>query len=392
MPPPASERATDLTRLCDDPALLAYAGQPLFSGIMTTLFDAITIGPITCGNRIWMAPLTRGRATRDHVPTELMTAYYTQRASAGLIISEATGISLEGSGWPYAGGLWTSKQVLHWKSVTDSVHQAGGRIFAQLWHMGRLVHPSLHGVQPVSASETTAPGKAHTYEGRQPYVGARALPIEEIPRLVGDYVTAARNAIKAGFDGVQLHAANGYLIDQFLRDGSNKRRDAYGGPVENRIRLLLEVVAALADAVGMDRTAVRLSPNGDSQGVDDSNQSELFPAAASALDALGIAFLELREPGPNGTFGKSERPAVAPLIRQAFKGVLVLNSDFDFAGGQAALASGAADAITFGRKFLANPDLPRRFAKDTALNVDDQKTWYSQGAEGYLTYPMAVDG
>ena len=359
---------------------------------MISLFDPIKIGRITCRHRIWMAPLTRGRATRDHVPTELMTTYYTQRASAGLIISEATGISLEGSGWPYAGGLWTSKQVTHWKSVTDSVHYAGGRIFAQLWHMGRLVHPSLHGVQPVSASETIAPGKAYTYDGRQPYVQARALPIEEIPRLVGDYVTAARNAIDAGFDGVQLHGANGYLIDQFLRDGSNQRSDAYGGPVANRIRLLLEVVAALADAVGMDRTAVRLSPNGDSQGVDDSNQSELFPAAAAALDAIGIGFLELREPGPHGTFGKSDRPPVAPLIREAFKGVLVLNSDFDFARGQAAVASGAADAITFGRTFLANPDLPGRFAKEFALNADDQKTWYSQGAEGYVTYPTAVDG
>jgi N-ethylmaleimide reductase len=359
---------------------------------MTTLFDPIKIGHITCRNRIWMAPLTRGRATRDHAPTELMATYYTQRASAGLIISEATGISLEGSGWPYAGGLWTSNHVTHWKRVTDSVHQAGGRIFAQLWHMGRLVHPSVHGIHPVSASETTAPGKAHTYEGRQPYMAARALSIEEIPRVVGDYVTAARNAIDAGFDGVQLHGANGYLIDQFLRDGSNKRSDAYGGPIANRIRLLLEVVAALADAVGMDRTAVRLSPNGDSQGVDDTNQSELFPAAAAALGSMGIAFLELREPGPDGTFGKSDRPPVAPLIRKAFKGILVLNSDFDFARGQAAVAAGAADAITFGRKFLANPDLPDRFANDIALNADDQKTWYSQGAEGYVTYSAAVEG
>jgi 2,4-dienoyl-CoA reductase-like NADH-dependent reductase (Old Yellow Enzyme family) len=242
-------------------------------------------------------------------------------------------------------------------------------------------------VQPVSASATTGPGKAHTYEGRQPYVEARALAIEEIPRLIGDYVTAARNAIAAGFDGVQLHGANGYLIDQFLRDNSNKRIDAYGGPVENRIRLLREVVAALVDAVGADRTAVRLSPNGDSQGCDDSNQAVLFPTAAAELDRFGLAFLELREPGPDGTFGKSDRPPVAPLIRKAFKGALVLNSDYDFARGQAALASGAADAITYGRKFLANPDLPRRFAENLELNADDMKTWYSQGPEGYVTYP-----
>jgi N-ethylmaleimide reductase len=354
---------------------------------MTTLFDPIKVGRLACPNRIWMAPLTRGRGTREHVPTELMATYYSQRASAGLMLTEATHISLEGSGWPYAGGLWGREHVAHWRKVTDAVHGAAGRIFVQLWHMGRLVHPSLHGVRPVSASATTAPGKAHTYDGRQPYVEARPLAIEEIPRLIGDYATAARNAIEAGFDGVQLHAANGYLIDQFLRDGSNKRTDIYGGPIENRVRLLREVVQALVETVGKDRTAVRLSPNGDSQGVDDSNQAELFPAAAATLDALGIAFLELREPGPDGTFGRSDRPPVAPLIRKAFKGPLVLNSDYDFARGQAAIADGAADAITFGRKFLANPDLPYRLANNLPLNPDDQKTWYSQGPEGYITYP-----
>jgi N-ethylmaleimide reductase len=354
---------------------------------MTTLFDPIKVGRLTCPNRIWMAPLTRGRGTREHVPTDLMATYYSQRASAGLILTEATHISLEGSGWPYAGGLWGREHVAHWRKVTDAVHGAAGRIFIQLWHMGRLVHPSLHGVQPVSASATTAPGKAHTYDGRQPYVEARPLAIEEIPRLIADYATAARNAIEAGFDGVQLHAANGYLIDQFLRDGSNKRTDIYGGPIENRVRLLREVVEALVDSVGKDRTAVRLSPNGDSQGVDDSNQAELFPAAAATLDALGIAFLELREPGPDGTFGRSDRPPVAPLIRKAFKGILVLNSDYDLARGQAAVADGAADAITFGRRFLANPDLPYRLANNLPLNADDQKTWYSQGPEGYISYP-----
>ena len=354
---------------------------------MPTLFDPIKIGRLTCPNRIFMAPLTRGRATREHVPTELMAEYYAQRASAGLIISEATGITVEGSGWPYAGGLWSAEQIANWKRVTNLVHMAGGRIFAQLWHMGRLVHPSLHDVHPVSASPTTGPGNAHTYDGRQPYVQARPLALEEIPRIIGDYAQAARNAVEAGFDGVQLHGANGYFIDQFLRDGCNLRTDAYGGPIENRIRLLREVVAALVDVVGADRTSVRLSPNGDSQGVDDSNQNALFSHAAAALSAFGLAFLELREPGPNGTFGKSDRPAVAPLIRKAFKGVLVLNSDYDLASGQAALAEGGADAITYGRKFIANPDLPRRFAEHLPINQDNPRTWYSQGAEGYTTYP-----
>jgi 2,4-dienoyl-CoA reductase-like NADH-dependent reductase (Old Yellow Enzyme family) len=356
---------------------------------MPTLFDPITVGGLICPNRIWMAPLTRGRADRNHVPTSLMAAYYAQRASAGLIISEATGITVEGSGWPYAGGLWGAEHVAHWRTVTDAVHAAGGRIFAQLWHMGRLVHPSLHGIAAVSASATTAPGEAHTYEGKQPYVQARALRLEEIPRLIRDYAAAARNAREAGFDGVQLHAANGYLIDQFLRDGSNSRTDAYGGSIENRVRLLCEVAAALVAAVGAERTAVRLSPNGAVQGVDDSNQAALFPAAAAALEPFGLAFLELREPGSDGTFGRSVRPPVAPLIRKVFTGVLVLNSDYDLARGQAAIAGGAADAITFGRKFLANPDLPRRFAEHLALNPDDPKTWYSRGPEGYLTYPSA---
>jgi 2,4-dienoyl-CoA reductase-like NADH-dependent reductase (Old Yellow Enzyme family) len=357
--------------------------------VMPTLFDPIQIGGLTCPNRIWMAPLTRGRATRDHVPTELMVAYYAQRASAGLILTEATHISVEGSGWPYAGGLWGPEHLDGWKRVTGAVHAAGGRIFAQLWHMGRLVHPSLHGVQPVSASATTAPGNAHTYEGKQPFVQARALDLNEIPRLIADYAHAARNAIAAGFDGVQLHAANGYLIDQFLRDGSNHRSDRYGGAIENRVRLLREVVEALIAEAGAGRTSVRLSPNGEIQGVDDSDQSALFPAAAAALDRLGIAFLELREPGPGGTFGKSDRPPVAPLIRDVFRGPLVLNSDYDLESGNAALASGAADAITFGRKFLANPDLPHRFAQRLSLATDDRKTWYSQGPDGYVTYPFA---
>jgi 2,4-dienoyl-CoA reductase-like NADH-dependent reductase (Old Yellow Enzyme family) len=358
---------------------------------LPTLFDPITLGAIHAPNRILMAPLTRGRSTRAHVPTPIMAEYYAQRASAGLIISEATGISQQGLGWPYAPGLWTDEQVEAWKPVTAAVHAAGGRIFAQLWHMGRLVHPSFNGgTPPISASATTAPTLAHTYEGRQPFTEARALPIEEIPALLEDYRRATRNALAAGFDGVQIHAANGYLIDQFLRDNSNLRTDAYGGPVENRIRLLSEVAAAVAAEAGADRTAVRLSPNGNSQGANDSNPTALFTAAAAALSALKIAFLELREPGPEGTFGRAEVPPVAPAIRQAFTGPLVLNSDYGAASGQAALDSGVADAIAFGRTFIANPDLPRRFRDGIPLNPDVMATWYSQGPEGYTDYPAAA--
>ncbi|HEV7659109.1 MAG TPA: alkene reductase [Allosphingosinicella sp.] len=355
---------------------------------MPSLFDPIKLGAIEAPNRVLMAPLTRGRATREHVPTELMQTYYAQRAAAGLILSEATGISRQGLGWPYAPGLWTPEQVEGWKPVTAAVREAGGRIFAQLWHMGRLVHPSfLDGAPPVSASATTAPYKAHTYDGRQPYDEARALRLDEIPDLVGDYADAAGNAIRAGFDGVQIHGANGYLIDQFLRDGTNLRDDDYGGSVENRVRLLRQVTQAVADAVGADRTAVRLSPNGDSQGANDSDPFKLFPAAAAALSEIGIAFLELREPSPDGTFGKAEVAPVHPHIRKAFKGPLVLNSDYDLARAQAALDVGEADAITFGRTFLANPDLVARLKAGAPLNPDDMATWYSQGPQGYVDYP-----
>ena len=355
---------------------------------MPTLFDPIQLGAIHAPNRILMAPLTRGRSTRGHVPTELMAEYYSQRAGAGLIISEATGISREGLGWPFAPGLWTVEQTEAWKPVTSAVHQAGGRIVAQLWHMGRIVHPAfLDGDAPVSASATTAPGKAHTYDGKQPYTQARALALDEIPRLLADYVAAARNAMAAGFDGVQIHAANGYLIDQFIRDGSNDRTDDYGGPAANRVRLLREVAEAVVGEVGADRTAVRLSPNGDSQGVDDSDAVGTFTAAARVLEPIGLAFLELREPRSDGTFGKTDVPPVSPDIRRVFSGPLVLNSDYGKADGQAQLDEGIADAIGYGRTFLANPDLPERFRQDAELNQDEVATWYSQGAEGYTDYP-----
>ncbi|OJH42523.1 alkene reductase [Cystobacter ferrugineus] len=357
---------------------------------MPTLFDPIRLGAIEAPNRIMMAPLTRARGTREHVPTPIMADYYAQRASAGLIISEAIGISQQGLGWPYATGLWSDEQVAGWRKATDAVHAAGGRIVAQLWHMGRIVHPSyLGGEQPVSASATTAPGRAHTYEGKQPYAQARPLRLDEIPGLLEDYRRAASNAMKAGFDGVQLHAANGYLIDQFLRDNSNLRDDAYGGPIENRIRLLSEVTRVLVDTVGADRTGVRLSPNGDSQGVNDSNPEPLFVAAAQALSSLGIAYLELREPPLDGTFGKGERPPLAPAIRRGFKGVLILNSDYDLTRAQGELDAGVADAITFGRPFISNPDLPHRLAKKLPLAKDNMATWYSQGTEGYVDYPRA---
>ncbi len=353
-----------------------------------TLFDPIMLGAIEAPNRIVMAPLTRGRAGPGFVPNELATQYYRQRAAAGLIISEATGISQEGLGWPSAPGLWTDAQVEGWKPVTDAVHEAGGRIVAQLWHMGRLVHSVFNdGKPPVSASATKGEGRAHTPVGRLDLEEARPLRLDEIPRVIADYAKAADNAKRAGFDGVQLHGANGYLIDQFLRDGTNLRDDDYGGPVENRIRLLREVTEALIGIWGADRVGVRLSPNGETQGVDDSAPEKLFPAAAAALDKLGIAFLELREPGPDGTFGRTDVPRQSPSIRTAFRGPLILNSDYDVARAEADLASGLADAISFGRPFIGNPDLVERIRTGAEWAADNPQTWYSPGPEGYIDYP-----
>jgi 2,4-dienoyl-CoA reductase-like NADH-dependent reductase (Old Yellow Enzyme family) len=356
-----------------------------------SLFDPLQVGALTLPNRILMAPMTRARGSREHLPTPMMAAYYAQRASAGVIFSEAIGISRQGLGWPYATGLWNAAQVAGWHVVTDAVHAAGGRIIAQLWHMGRVVHPAfLGGAQPVSASATLAPGQAQTYQGRKNYEPARPLQAHEIPALLDDFGTATRNAIHAGFDGVEIHAANGYLIDQFLRDSTNFRDDAYGGSVANRIRLLREVTQVVADVAGADRTGVRLSPNTLDQGVLDSNPRALFSAAAETLSAIGIAYLELREPPPDGNFGRAEGEPVAPWIRRRFKGVLILNSDYSFERGQAAVSRNDADAVTFGRPFIANPDFPRRLAKGFDLATDDRETWFTQGHEGYLTYPSAT--
>jgi N-ethylmaleimide reductase len=359
---------------------------------MPSLFDPLSLGAIAAPNRVLMAPLTRGRADRNAVPTPIMAEYYTQRAGAGLIISEATGISREGLGWPYAPGLWTDEQAEAWKPITDAVHAAGGRIVAQLWHMGRQVHSSVIGGQPVSSSATRTEGQAHTYEGKQDFEVARPLDESEMPRLLDDYASATRNALAAGFDGVQIHAANGYLIDQFLRDGANHRSDRYGGSPENRIRLLREVTERVASIAGADRTGVRLSPNGDSQGVDDSNPHAVFIPAVRALSDLGIAFLELREPGTDGTYGRTDVPRLSPEIREAFTGSLVLNSDYFTAEqAQAKLDEGTADAISFGRSFLANPDLVERLRTGAPLNPGNPRTWYSQGPEGYIDYPRLAE-
>lgn len=358
------------------------------------LFKPIQLGAIAAPNRIIMAPLTRGRATADGVPTPIMIDYYRQRASAGLIITEATGISREGLGWPNAPGLWTDEQTEAWKRVTDAVHTAGGRIVSQLWHMGRMVHPDfLNGELPVSASATRAPGNAHTPAGTKDHVVARPLRRDEFPRLLDDYALAARNAKRAGFDGVQLHAANGYLIDEFLRNGTNLRNDDYGGSVENRTRLLREATERLISIWSAGHVSVRLSPNGDSQGTDDSDPAAIFGEAARVLQALDIGFLELRQPGPEGTFGATDVPQQDALIRSIFTGPLVLNSDYTPEQAQIDVATGRADAIAFGRPFISNPDLVERIRIGAALapNLDVPKSWYAPGPDGYSDYPTLAE-
>jgi 2,4-dienoyl-CoA reductase-like NADH-dependent reductase (Old Yellow Enzyme family) len=354
---------------------------------MPSLFEPVEFGSIRLKNRIVMAPLTRARSDREAVPNALMAEYYAQRASAGLIISEATGISREGLGWPNAPGLWSEKQVDDWKLVTEAVRRAGGKIVAQLWHMGRLVHPDLGGGQPLSASATTAPDDAHTYEGKKPYTLARTATKEDIRRIIGDYAAAARNAISAGFDGVQVHGANGYLVDQFLRDSSNYRTDEYGGSIENRIRFAAEVLAAVGDTIGMERVGIRFSPNIYSQGVDDSDPIPLFAALARRLEELKVPWIELREAHKPTSAGAIPTDPVSPAMRPIYSGKIALNSDYDGPSARARMAEGIADAISFGRPFISNPDLVERIRSGATLAAGDEGCFYSGGARGYVDYP-----
>ncbi|MEO8618006.1 MAG: alkene reductase [Sphingomicrobium sp.] len=359
---------------------------------MPSLFDSVELSPaLKLPNRVVMAPLTRGRATREAVPTPLMGEYYSQRADAGLIISEATGISREGLGWPSAPGLWSDAQVEGWKPVVGAVHQRGGRIVAQLWHMGRMVHSDVNGTEPLAPSAITPPGEAHTYDGKKPFEQPRAATRDDIARVLDDYARAARNAIAAGFDGVQIHAANGYLIDEFLRETSNRRDDDYGGPIANRVRLLREVAQRVADTIGAERTGVRLSPNGAVNGADDSNHVALFTEAARTLDAVGIPWIEMRQPGPQSSFRPTDQEPVSPYMRKVFRGKIGLNSDYRLGSASDMIADGSADFIAFGRTFIANPDLVERLRTEAPLNRWDADTFYSAGPKGYTDYPTLTE-
>ena len=358
---------------------------------MPSLFTPLQLGAFVLPNRILMAPLTRARAGRDAVPNELMARYYAQRAGAGLIITEATGISREGLGWPNAPGLWNQDQVDGWKLVTEAVHNKGGRIVAQLWHMGRVVHSDLGGGQPISSSATTAPDFAHTYEGKKPYEEARAATAADIGRIVEDYVRASRNAIEAGFDGVQIHGANGYLVDLFLRDSSNFRDDDSGGPIENRLRFARQVLEAVGAAIGMDRVGIRFSPNILVQGVEDSDPVTLYVELAKLLEELKVPWIELREPYKPTSSGSVPTAPVSPAMRKHYSGKIVINSDHDWTDARHRIEGGHADAVSIGRLFIANPDLVTRLAVEAPLNYGDQRTFYEGGAEGYTDYPFMTE-
>lgn len=353
----------------------------------TPLFEPVSLGALRLPNRLIMAPMTRGRAEADGTPNALMAEYYRQRADAGLIVTEATPVSARAIGWVGAPGMYVDQHVAGWRKVTDAVHAAGGRILLQLWHMGRVSHPDfLGGELPIAPSAVAAKGDTHTPKGKRDYVTPRAMTVEEIAQTVRDYARAAGSAKAAGFDGVEIHGANGYLIDQFLRDGSNRRTDAYGGSAENRTRFLLEVAAAVAAAWSADRVGVRLSPTGIYNDMSDSNPLGTFSLAARKLNALKLAYLHVAEPLP-GSMMHVPVPPVAPGLRKEFTGAMILNGGYTAESATAAIRDRAADAIAFGVPFLANPDLVRRFRERAPLNRPDFATLYSPGAKGYTDYP-----
>ena len=355
---------------------------------MSDLFSPIRLGPYDLPNRVVMAPMTRNRAGPAEVPTPLMATYYAQRASAGLIISEGTQISPQGQGYPGTPGIFSKQQVEAWTPVTAAVHAAGGRIFCQLWHVGRVSHPSLqpNGALPVAPSALAPAGQLWTPEGMKPYVTPRTLATEEIAGLIEDYRKAARNALAAGFDGVELHAANGYLIDQFLRDGSNRRIDRYGGSITNRTRLLREVTAALIEVAGARRVGVRLSPTNPFNDVADSHPAALFGHATDELARMRFAYLHIIEPGPTDPIAKGGVPD-GKFFRARWRGPLMLNKGYDLARANAAITDGTADLVSFAALFLANPDLPERLRRGGPFNPPDRKTFYGGDARGYTDYP-----
>jgi 2,4-dienoyl-CoA reductase-like NADH-dependent reductase (Old Yellow Enzyme family) len=344
------------------------------------LLEPLSLGELRLANRIFMAPLTRCRASAGRVPNDLMRDYYVQRASAGLILSEATSVSAMGVGYPNTPGIWSPEQTAGWKQITTAVHDAGGKIFLQLWHVGRVSDPSyLDGALPVAPSAIAPKGHVSLIRPYKSFVTPRALEISEIPGIIEAYRHGAANALAAGFDGVEIHGANGYLLDQFLQDSTNKRTDDYGGPIENRARLMLEVTDAVISVWGASRVGMHLAPRGDAHDMGDSNLAATFGYVARELGRRKIAFLCARESlGPN---------RIGPELKKQFGGLYVANEAFTRETAEQVLQAGEADAVAFGKAFIANPDLPQRLAGNAPLNPPDTNTFYADGPQGYTDYP-----
>ncbi len=356
------------------------------------LFSPAQVGSLSLRNRIVMAPMTRNRAGEGDVPQAINVEYYRQRASAGLIVSEGSQITATAVGYPSTPGIYSAAQIAGWKRVTEAVHARGGKIVLQLWHCGRISHPSLQpgGEPPVAPSAIRPAGQAFTLQGMQPFITPRALETGELPGIVEDYRRAARNALAAGFDGVEIHAANGYLLDQFLRDGSNHRTDAYGGSPENRCRLLLEVTEAVVATLGPGKVGVRLSPLNAFNDMADSTPQITFDHAATALSRFDLAYLHVMQTNFDAA---APQPAFDfRQLRRCFKGIYIANGGYDKARATAALAAGDADLVAFGVPYIANPDLVERLTQDAPLNAADPATFYGGGEKGYTDYPFLAQG
>lgn len=354
---------------------------------MNTLFEPIQVGDYQLGNRILMAPLTRGRAVEASQPNGLMADYYAQRASAGLLITEATAVAADGLGWVNAPGIFTSGQQAGWSQVAEAVHEREGRIFMQLWHMGSVVHPDfLGGELPISSSAVKQQGALVTPKGRdREFVVPRAMGAEDIQRVIQSFVTAARRAVDAGMDGVEIHAANGFLIDQFIRDGVNQRQDEYGGTVDNRLRFMLEVVDAVTKEVGAGKVGIRLSPSNAVWGISDSDPAATFGRAVERLNEFDLAYLHVLEALPLDEAARKHY--LTPMLKAKYQGVFIANGGYDHQAAQGAVAEGLADAVAFGSLYIANPDLVERFEQGAELTTPDPATFYTPGAKGYTDYP-----
>ncbi len=353
-----------------------------------TLFSPYRLGDLELRNRLVMSPMTRSRALDGNVPNSLAATYYAQRASAGLILTEATQVSPQGVGYIRTPGIHSAEQVAGWRTITEAVHRAGGTIFAQLWHVGRVSHPDFHGGElPVAPSALPVDGEAFTTRGRTKLVTPRALATDELPGIVAQFRAAAENAKAAGFDGVELHGANGYLLDQFLRDGANRRTDAYGGSIENRARFPLQVVDAVSGVWGPQHVGYKLSPYFSGYSMSDSNPIETFSFLSSQLSKRGLLYLHVTEAVAGPAAAPAGTKRVTPILREQFNGTLMVNGGYDFRSADAAIARGEADLVAFGVPFLANPDLPARYRSNSELNAADPATFYAGEETGYIDYP-----